>query len=76
MLPAYKETLYMSPSGNTLVYIKRNTSKKKISDRKKEMLFQKFLGLCLFIIVIASTILLKDGTCLFVSLMGITRIIY
>lgn len=75
MLPAYKETYYISPSGNTQIYI-RQTKRKRISERKKEILFQKFLGICLFSIGIIGTMVLKDGTCLFVSFMGIARIIY
>lgn len=75
MLPTYKETLYTSPSGDTLIYIRRNITNKRMSDRKKKMLFQKSLGLCLLIIGIAGAVFLRDGTFLFVSLMGIARII-
>lgn len=83
MYPAIKtthiETVYTLEDARKIIYAedrRRRAKQKELSDRKKEMIFQKFLGICLLAIGIIGTLFLKDGTCLFVSLMGIVRIIY
>lgn len=78
MMPTYSYTEYTSPSGNTQIYVvrqKKNTLN-KISERRKYIQKQRFLGISLVILgVIACAVFPEDATGgVFVTLMGIANI--
>ena len=60
MLPSYKETLYTSPSGDTVIYIRRNVARNRL---RRYYIKQKLSGVILLLAsVIAPVVLDGDAT--------------
>lgn len=79
MLPAYSCTEYVSPSGNTQIYIvrqKRNAL--RVSEKTKYIIRQKLLGMALIAIGITACMLFPEdcGGAVFACFMGILRVIF
>lgn len=79
MLPNYSITSYESTSVGTNIYVfrakKKNKIKTYLTDRSKEYIQQKLLGLLLFMMGCIA-IPLVGLECIVICLMGIARIIY
>lgn len=79
MLPTYSCTEYISPSGNTQIYIVRhNKNAIKLSARKRETIRQKILGTGLLIVGLIGCVIFPDdcGGSLFACALGILRMIF
>lgn len=78
-MPAYSYTEYISPSGNTQIYIvRRKKNIIKISAKEKEVANQKRLGAGMIIVGLIGCVIFPEdcGGALLACAMGILRMIF
>lgn len=79
MLPAYSYTEYVSPSGNTQIYIvKQRKHVLKLSERQKYIVKQKLLGTGMIVLGIVGCLLFPEDCsgAMLACFMGVIRVVF
>lgn len=79
MLPAYSYTEYVSPSGNTQIYIVRQRKHVlRLSERQKYIVKQKLLGMGMIALGIVGCLLFPEDCsgAMLACFMGVIRVIF